>query len=282
MRYGFVTCVRLGQACIQEILRLGGSLDVLVTLADDRAKEKSGRIYLDDIAKAHGIPLIKVGNINDPQALAALKWADLDWLFIIGWSQIAGKEVLQVARRATLGMHPTLLPEGRGRASIPWAIIKNLPRTGVTLFALDEGVDTGQIFGQHEITISATETSQTLYAKAVDGHLTLLRWILPQLEDGTAQGHPQDESLATVWPGRTPADGEIRLDRMTVAEVDRLVRATTRPYPGAFLRQDDGSILRVWAGSAVTGATDHVGTTVQAVDGDYAILEWEIDGFCEA
>ena len=39
-------------------------------------------------------------------------------------------------------MHPTLLPVGRGRAAIPWAIIKGLDKTGVTMFKLDEGVDT--------------------------------------------------------------------------------------------------------------------------------------------
>ena len=57
----------------------------------------------------------------------------------------------------------------------------------------------------------------------------------------------QDEALATFWPGRKPEDGEI-LSSMTVAEIDRLVRAVTHPYPGAFWDSPEGKIL-VWAGS---------------------------------
>jgi len=277
MRYGFVTCVRLGQACIEEILGTGGSLDVLVTLPDDRGRDKSGRIYLDDIAQEHGIALIKVANINDEAALDALRRADLDWLFIIGWSQIARKDVLDIARRGTLGMHPTLLPQGRGRASIPWAIIKDLPKTGVTLFQLDEGVDTGPIFEQYEIPVSADETAQTLYAKAVEAHLALLRRVWPRLEDGTAQGRRQDESQATEWPGRTPADGEIFLDRMTVAEIDRLVRATTRPYPGAFLRQEGGAILRIWAGHPAESSGGRGPGRLKATDGGYLVTESTVE-----
>jgi methionyl-tRNA formyltransferase len=64
--------------------------------------------------------------------------------------------------------------------------------------------------------------------------------------DGTLTFTPQDEARASVWPGRTPEDGRIQ-SAMRVADVERLVRATTHPYPGAFV-DGAGGRLRIWRG----------------------------------
>ena len=88
-KIAFTTCVRLGLSCIEEIYRIDGKLDLLITLKDEKARSKSGRIYLDDIANEHKLPVLKINNINDVQVIQALKEYEIDWLFIIGWSQIA-------------------------------------------------------------------------------------------------------------------------------------------------------------------------------------------------
>ena len=277
MRVGFVTCVELGRACIEEILTVGGAdlpgegLVALVSLHDHLATAKSGRVYLDQLAARHSLPLTTFRHVNDPDALAALAAADLDWLLIIGWSQIASDEVLAVPRRGVLGMHPTLLPKGRGRASIPWAIIKGLTQTGVTLFKLDSGVDTGDIAAQQVVDIAPDETADTLYAKVAAAHRQLIRDAWPRLLDGTLTLTGQDESQASEWPGRTPADGRID-PTMTLAEIERLVRATTRPYPGAFVEGDTGA-LTVWRGSLTR--PDDAALAIPAADGVYWGLDTE-------
>lgn len=247
LKFGFVTCVELGLSCLEEIYAVGGRVDMLMTLVDDRAVKKSGRVFLDDFSQSHDLPLIKIRHINDADAIGAVRDHDIDWLFIIGWSQIAGTEMLTAPSRGVVGMHPTLLPIGRGRAAVPWAIIKGLEKTGVTMFVLDEGVDTGPILGQFEIPIEPNEDASTLYRKANDAHRELIRSVWPQLVDDTVTVVPQDDSLATEWPGRSPEDGAI-LPSMTVEEVDRLVRGVTTPYPGAFWDQD-GVRWRVWRGA---------------------------------
>ena len=246
MKFGFVTCVRLGLACMEEIYAAGGRLDLVLTLPDKWAAKKSGRVYVDDFCGAHGIDLVKVKNVNDPEAIQAVREHEIDWLFIIGWSQIAHPEMLSAPRRGALGMHPTLLPQGRGRAAIPWAIIKGLEETGVTLFQLDAGVDTGPIVAQERIPLSPRETAAELYEKVSEAHRTLIRRIWWDLAEDRLAPTPQDESRASVWPGRTPEDGQI-FPSMTVGEADRLVRATTRPYPGAFW-SEGGKTLRIWSG----------------------------------
>lgn len=246
MKIAFATCVQLGRSCIEEICRIGGRLDLLITLKDERARNKSGRIYLDDLAHARGTPLLKIDNINEPCVIEALRKREIDWLFIIGWSQIAGPELLAAPVKGCIGMHPTLLPQGRGRAAVPWAILKGLSRTGVTLFKLDEGVDTGDIIGQEVIQLDEGVTASELYKQVNQAHVALISRYWKDITAGTVRLCPQDHAVATVWPGRKPEDGEIT-STMTMLEADRMVRAVTHPYPGAFYREG-ARILRIWSG----------------------------------
>jgi methionyl-tRNA formyltransferase len=231
---------------MEAIYSVNGKLDLIITLSDDKAKSKSGRIYVDKFAEINNIPVVKVNHINDQMAIDAIKDYEIDWLFIIGWSQIASKELLDTPKSGVIGAHPTLLPDGRGRAAIPWAIIKGLDKTGVTFFKMDEGVDTGLILGQEEIPLNEEETATQLYEKVNKAHETLIKKMYFELKDNKVTGQVQDESKATVWEGRTPKDGQI-FNEMTIQEVDRLVRATTRPYPGAFVMEGEKKVI-IWKG----------------------------------
>ena len=274
MRFGFVTCVELGAGCIEEIYRVGGRLNLIITLDDDRAQTKSGRVSLDAIAARHAVPLVKVSHINEPKAITALQERAIDWLFIIGWSQIAGTEVLDTVRRGAIGMHPTLLPVGRGRAPIPWAILLALPETGVTMFQLDEGVDTGPIIAQEVLPLDPDETATRLYERVARAHRHLIAQTWDAFEQDNVRLVAQDESRATTWAARRPADGELSQE-MEVGEFDRLVRATTRPYPGAFL-QTDGGVLRIWSGrpQALFSSDREPGLPIRCADGWYVAREY--------
>lgn len=246
MKFAFVTCVQIGLSCMEAIYDVNGSLDLIISIPDEKAKKKSGRIYVDDFAEKHNIPVIKSNHVNDAVVVESIKAHNIDWLFIIGWSQIASKKVIETPNIGTIGAHPTLLPVGRGRAAIPWAIIKGLEKTGVSFFKMDEGVDTGLILGQEEVPILPTETALTLYNKVNIAHETLIKKLFVNLQNSNVEGKEQDESKASYWEGRKPKDGEL-LETMSVNQVDRLVRATTKPYPGAFIIRDTKKIT-IWKG----------------------------------
>jgi len=271
MRMAFATCVQLGLSCIEEIYRIGGKLDFLITLKDKKAKNKSGRVYLDDVAKKYNIPLLKINNINDKEVIEWLKRYEIDWLFIIGWSQIAKKEVLEAPKYGCIGMHPTLLPKGRGRAAIPWAILKGLKETGVTMFKLDEGIDTGPIIEQEVIKLHDRITATELYQKVNEAHVKLISKYWDDIINNNIKLVEQNEAEATVWPGRRPEDGEI-FSSMTMEEADRMVRAVTHPYPGAFYR-DGNRIIRIWS-----ARTDKNGGLIKLKDGYLIPIDYEIEG----
>lgn len=273
MKFGFVTCVQFGLTCMETIYEVGGSLNLAVTLPDDTARAKSGRVYLDDFCAGHGIELLKASNINLPEVIEAITSRDIDWLFVIGWSQIARTDLLNAPKRGTLGMHPTLLPEGRGRAAVPWAILKGLPETGVTLFKLDDGVDTGPIIAQQRIPLTAETTATELHAYVEQAHSTLVADVWGDLVADRLTLVRQDPSTGSSWPARRPEDGEIRGD-MTVDQALRLVRATTRPYPGAFYRQDD-RLLRVW--SAIPRQAGSTRPDVALTDGSIEAVDYDVE-----
>jgi methionyl-tRNA formyltransferase len=218
---------------MQAIYDAGGELVFAMTLPDDKAVNKSGRVYIDDFCRANNINLLKISHINNPEVLQAIKLSGIDWLFIIGWSQIASIDVLSAPKMGVLGMHPTLLPVGRGRAAIPWAILNGLEKTGVSMFKMDEGVDTGPVVAQFEIPLSPVTTATDLYSRVDAAHVELIHKTIPLLLSNKLNLVFQDESKATFWSGRKPEDGEIKLNG-SVFEAEKLIRAVTRPYPGAF------------------------------------------------
>ena len=272
MKIAFCTCVQIGKSCIEAVISSGGHFDLFLTLHDHKSQKKSGRVYLDDIANDNGIPIYKLNHLNDADVAEVVKKYDIDWLFIIGWSQIASVDLLKVPHKGVIGAHPTLLPTGRGRAAIPWAILKGLDKTGVTFFKMDEGVDTGEILDQFEIPVSSDETSTTLYNKVNEAHVELIKQIWPKLIEDKIIGIKQDESQSTYWEGRTPADGEMTFT-MPVLEAEKLIRASTRPYPGAYILLNENSKLIIWGGSIKPIPDSKI---LNFIDGNYYSSDFEI------
>ncbi|MFT7298002.1 MAG: methionyl-tRNA formyltransferase [Sphingobacteriales bacterium] len=274
MNFAFVTCVQIGLSCIEKVYDTGGGFKLFITLKDEKAKKKSGRIYLDELASEKNVPLLKINHINDREVIEALREHEIDWLFIIGWSQIAGKEVIETPKKGAIGAHPTLLPVGRGRAAIPWAIIKGHDKTGVSFFVMDEGVDTGPLLGQEVLQIGAKETAQTLYDRVNTAHEDLIGNIWTDLKNDIIVPQVQDDSKATYWEGRKPEDGELKLSD-DINYVDRLVRATTKPYPGAFILIN-GRKLIIWEGEICEKPSDNENSKVlKFKNGFYSIITSE-------
>ncbi len=261
MKLGFVTCVQLGFSCMDAIYKVGGELQVVITLKDNKAKNKSGRVYLDGFCKNNSIDLVKIDHVNDDDVIKVIKKYNLDWLFIIGWSQIANKRLINTPKLGVLGMHPTLLPKGRGRASIPWAIIKGL----------DEGVDTGPILSQYKIPLTDSTTATELYASVNNAHVNLITDIVPKMLNESIKLKEQDNSSATEWEGRVPTDGEVDL-KGSVVTAERLVRATTKPYPGAFIMVN-GQKYIVWKARLANEQSKNL--CLEFKDGLLECIEWE-------
>lgn len=228
-----------------EGLCASGRVPSLVVGYPPSLAHRSGYASLADLCERYEIPLLETDDINSAEVLAQVRAAKPDALLVTGWSQLLRAELLGVAQHGAVGFHPTALPEGRGRAPIPWTLIKGLRRSGVSLFWLTEGVDDGPLIAQAPFDVEPSDDAATLYAKVRELHVRLLVEHVDAIVAGTAAARPQ-EGEPSYWPQRKPEDGAIDWAR-TAAELYDWVRALTHPFPGAFTSTADGRRLHVWS-----------------------------------
>jgi len=175
-----------------------------------------------------------------------------DAFLVAGWYHMIPKNWRKLA--PAYGLHASLLPDYSGGAPLVWSLINGEAKTGITLFKMDDGVDSGPIAGQREEPIYSNDTIQTLYSRIEQSGVELVREILPLIAKGTVGLQPQDESKRRIMPQRGPEDGLIDWDNDSVF-IDRFIRAQTRPYPGAF-SIFNGKPLHIWQGRACKPASD--------------------------
>ncbi|MGN6602888.1 MAG: methionyl-tRNA formyltransferase, partial [Ginsengibacter sp.] len=170
--------------------------------------------------------------INDKQNVRILRELQPDIFFAVGLSQLISNEMLSIAKLGNIGFHPTLLPKGRGRAPIAWLILRETYGAS-NFFLMGEGTDDGPIFVQHPFNITNDDDALTVEGKIISTLNSALDEWLPQLKKGVWLAVPQDGSKTTEYGKRTPIDGVINWYDSAV-EIDKLIRASTKPHPGAF------------------------------------------------
>jgi len=176
----------------------------------------------------------KINNINDEINVKIINDISPDLILVIGWSQLLKNPLLKIPKIGTIGSHPTELPKFRGRAPIPWSIIKNLKESALTLFWIQEGTDNGPILAQRKFLISQHDDASSLYEKMTSLGKIMILDNLNQIKKGKIIKIVQDESkFIENWPKRTPNDGQINW-KQTAKKIHTLIRASTHPYPGAY------------------------------------------------
>ncbi|MBM4000230.1 MAG: methionyl-tRNA formyltransferase [Planctomycetes bacterium] len=186
-------------------------------------------------AVAAHVPVHDPERVNDPECVALLQRLAPDLLVVCDYGQILRPDVLATARLGAINLHGSLLPRYRGAAPVQWAICHGEETTGVTVFRITAGLDSGPILTERSARIEADDDAPRLEARlaelgagavldAIDG---LAAW------DGRSPlGTPQDPALATRAPRFQREDGRIDWRRPARAIRDR-VRGLT-PWPGSF------------------------------------------------
>ena len=82
-------------------------------------------------------------------------------------AMIVPPEILEAGKLGCVGFHYSMLPERRGGAPLNWAIIDGLKQSGISLFYLDDGIDTGDVIAQMPFEIGADDTVKDLLDKIV-------------------------------------------------------------------------------------------------------------------
>ncbi len=266
----------------------GWSVPLIVTLPEELQARHSDFVDMRPYAHKLGAKVHPAGNSNDAETCAAIEQADPDYIFVVGWSQICGPDILGIKPGKVVGYHPAPLPRLRGRAAIPWTILLDERITAGSLFWIDEGTDSGDLLAQHYFHLAGDEIVAEVYDRHMAALAQMLAEILPMLGRGEERRIAQDARYATWAARRTQADGLIGWHE-GVEDIHRLVRAVGRPYPGAFTFAGERKLV-IWQ-SAVESGPDRFharpGQIVLNDDGELLVktgqgvlrlIEWGIEG----
>lgn len=275
----------IGVECIETLVDLGETIVGVVTHKDNPNENRWFR-SVEEESLNRGIPVITPEDPNTDEVLAWAKAREPDILFSFYYRKMLKEPLLRVAPKGAYNLHGSLLPKFRGRAPVNWAIIEGATETGLTLHEMVKRADAGDILAQEAVPITETETARELFDKLVPVARRLMTTIVPLLRDGTAPRTRQNESQATYFGARTPEDG--RLDwTWSARRVHNMVRALTRPYPGAFTSWK-GRKLFVWKGIPAERTSQRTpgevlgkrpeGALIATGDGNFLVKEVQWDG----
>ncbi|WP_122517008.1 bifunctional UDP-4-amino-4-deoxy-L-arabinose formyltransferase/UDP-glucuronic acid oxidase ArnA [Pseudomonas viridiflava] len=242
----------IGCVGLQALLESGYHIAAVFTHADDPS-EKTFFGSVAQLCAQHDIPVHAPEDPNHPLWIERVGKLDPDFIFSFYYRRLLSEPLLACASKGAFNLHGSLLPRYRGRAPANWVLVNGERETGVTLHQMVKRADAGPIMAQQRVPISALDTALTLHGKLRKAAANLLSDALPLLARGRLPGMPQDESQATCFGRRTPADGLIDWAR-PAAQLNNLIRAVTQPYPGAFCPVGEHKLI-VW--SARVEEADH-------------------------
>lgn len=235
----------------------------MFTHADD-PKENAFYGSVAQLCANKGIPVHAPEDANHPLWIERISKLNPDYLFSFYYRNLLSEPLLATASKGAFNLHGSLLPLYRGRAPANWVLVNGETETGVTLHRMVKRADAGAILAQQKVGIERSDTALSLHAKLRDAASSLLRDTLPALLQGKVTETPQDESKATVFGRRTPADGKL-VWKKPAEELFNLVRAVTQPYPGAFCDVGEHKLI-VWGAQVAKGNEGQAPGRVISVD----------------
>lgn len=226
-----------------------------------------------------GLPLLKPARLREPAAVDALRAIQPEAMVAVAYGQILRQEVLDLAPKGVLNVHPSLLPRWRGATPVPSAILAGDDATGVTIMLMDAGMDTGPVLARTEHPITDVDTAGSLLASLADVGANLLSETLPRWLAGEIDPQPQDDATATVCSLIRKEDGEIDWS-LPAVDIWGRVRAYN-PWPGAY-STIRGELFHIWQAWPLPGGSASPGT-ISALDASDSLPEQARDaGFAVA
>lgn len=162
-----------------------------------------------------------------------LKQINADFFVVAAYAKIIPKEIFEIPRLKTIGVHPSLLPKYRGPSPIQGAILNGEKESGVTIFLIDEKIDHGPILADSKLRITNSDNYISLSRNLAEAGADLLIEILPKYANGEIKPEIQDENEATYTKKFTKEDSKIDLKNDSPQLIYNKVRAFN-PEPGVF------------------------------------------------
>lgn len=181
------------------------------------------------------INYLRLKNVNDKDSISHIKTFNAKLFIIAGYSTIFKKELINIPQEGTINLHAGRLPEYRGGSPLNWQIINGETKATISVIKVEEGIDVGQVLQEQDIVINTSTTISDLHNQANKLFPKLVINIIDKFDSvGKISGRIQDENNAIYWHQRNDDDGHLDFRKLDSNQANRLVRAITKPYPGAW------------------------------------------------
>lgn len=233
MRLVFMGTPAFAAACLSAVLETEHEV-VGVFTKPDTPKNRGMKMIPSEVkvlAQTNGIPVYQPASFREDEACETLKALAPDLIVAVAYGKILPQRVLDIPPLGCINIHGSILPALRGSAPVQWAVLNDLPETGVTAMYLNAGMDEGDIIDVRTTPIGETETAGELMDRLATLGSGLLRDTLAAIAAGTATRTPQDPARATYAPMLTKELSPIdwtRPARKILAQVRGL-----NPWPAA-------------------------------------------------
>lgn len=231
---------------IETVVPLESADTVVIVTIDDSADSRSRREEIVAFGRDGGPDVVVAPAPAD--AYRALVAAEPDVVLVAGWYRIIPPAVLEAIPRGFFGVHYSMLPAYRGSAPVVWAMINGEPQIGFSIFQMSPGMDEGLIAGQGSVAVTSDMYVADVLEALDAASMEFVGAIAAELATGSRPLVPQSDVGLSFAGARNPADGAIDWTR-TAQEVERFVRAQSRPYPGAHSVLGDATVT-VWRARA--------------------------------
>ena len=225
----------LAATVLRHLLAWPGGRVVAVYCQPDRPSGRGMSLKAPPVKKLaleYNLPVLQPPNFKNPDDVAQLGAFEPDYLLVAAYGLILPKSVLAIPKRMALNVHTSLLPLHRGAAPIQRAIMNGDTETGVTIMAMEPGLDTGPVILQQAVSIGSDDTAQVMHDILADIGGKLLPRAIEGLESKKLTCTPQNDAIASYAAKLEKSDGRLDFSR-TGAEIHAQARGVT-PWPGAF------------------------------------------------
>lgn len=183
-------------------------------------------------AEEAGIEVLKPARPRDEDFLARLREIAPDCCPVVAYGALLPKVALDIPARGWVNLHFSLLPAWRGAAPVQHSLMAGDQVTGASTFLIEEGLDSGPVYGVVTEDVRPTDTSGDLLTRLAFAGAGLLAATMDGIEDGNLQAVPQPVEGISLAPKIQVEDAHVDFAAPAL-RVDRVVRGCT-PAPGAW------------------------------------------------
>tara|TARA_B100000029_G_scaffold406650_1_gene407332 strand:- start:391 stop:1305 length:915 start_codon:yes stop_codon:yes gene_type:complete len=167
-------------------------------------------------------------------------------LFIVaGFPYIFPDKIINLPQYGTINLHSGRLPQYRGGSPMNWQMINGEKYAGISIIQMNSSIDTGDILESRLIEIKEDYDIKDLHDIADKIYPEMVINVLKKIQKNSVNKIKQNSLKASYWHQRKDSDGKIDFNKMSCVEVERFVKALTKPYPGAWGKYK-GKKLRIF------------------------------------